>query len=173
MSEPRSHTGPLLLFTMLHSALLWLRRIRHRRGYGIHSPWVFGLVVGVIYESESYYAYSALHSVEGWRLKDLRLLLRLANHFQPEQITLCGVSKELGPWLHAGCRRASITYQPSQQPFVLMQRHDGQKCIITPNCQSTLWHEVQKEGVTLDLYYVGLAYRGLPIPSQHHIINYT
>lgn len=160
-------------FVMIHSALLWLRRIRHRRGYGIHSPWLFGLVVGVIYESEAYYAYSALRPVDGWRLKDLRLLLRLANHFQPERITLCGVSKELGAWLHAGCRHAIVTYQASQQPFILMQRPNGQQCIITHGCHSALWKELQREGVTLDLFYIGLAYRGISIPSQHHIINYT
>lgn len=158
---------------MLHSTLLWLRRIRHRRGYGIHSPWVFSLVVGVIYETEAYYAYSVLPPVQGWRPKDLRLLLRLANHFQPTSITLCGVSKELGPWLHSGCCRASLAFQPSQHPFILMQRPDGQQCIITPDCRSDLWQQLLREGVTLDLYYIGLAYRGISIPSQHHIINYT
>ena len=70
--------------------LRWLRRFRHRRGYGIHSPFAFGFVTGVVYEAGAYYAYAPL--AQKWRgklkgsplrPKDLRLLLRLANFQHP------------------------------------------------------------------------------------------
>lgn len=62
----------------------WLWRIRHRRGYGIHSPFAFGLVTGVIYERGAYYAYAPLRATRAscrcpLRERDDRLMLRLAN----------------------------------------------------------------------------------------------
>ncbi len=69
----------------LRRTLRWLRRFRKRRGYGIHSPYAFAFVTGVVYERDEYYAYKGLerhfrrHAPGGLRLKDVRLLFRLAN----------------------------------------------------------------------------------------------
>ena len=63
----------------------WLKRFRHRCGYGIHSPFAFQFVTGVIYEKGEYYAYDALENLyrqesnHKLRLKDCKLLFRLAN----------------------------------------------------------------------------------------------
>ena len=63
----------------------WLKRFRHRCGYGIHSPFAFQFVTGVIYEKGEYYAYDALENLyrqesnHELRLKDCKLLFRLAN----------------------------------------------------------------------------------------------
>lgn len=71
---------------LLPRCLRWLLRFRHRCGYGIHSPFAFGFVTGVIYESGQYYAYAPLHrcfqeqkAADGLRECDLRLLFRVAN----------------------------------------------------------------------------------------------
>ena len=71
---------------LLLRCLRWLLRFRHRCGYGIHSPFAFGFVTGVIYESGQYYAYAPLHrcfqeqkAADGLRECDLRLLFRVAN----------------------------------------------------------------------------------------------
>ena len=76
--------------------LRWLLRFRHRRGYGIHSPFAFSFVTGVVYEQGTYYAYPELKAMykklrpHGVRLKDGRLLFRLANFAQPHVIGLVG-----------------------------------------------------------------------------------
>ena len=63
----------------------WLKRFRNRCGYGIHSPFAFQFVTGVIYEKGEYYAYDALENLyrqesnHELRLKDCKLLFRLAN----------------------------------------------------------------------------------------------
>lgn len=71
---------------LLSRCLRWLLRFRHRCGYGIHSPFAFGFVTGVIYENGQYYAYAPLHrcfqeqkAADGLRECDLRLLFRVAN----------------------------------------------------------------------------------------------
>ena len=66
----------------------WLRRFRKRQGYGIHSPFAFNLVSGVIYESGEYYCYESLSKLRTnenavLREKDDRLLFRLVNNFSP------------------------------------------------------------------------------------------
>lgn len=76
----------------------WLLRFRKRCGYGIHSPFAFGFVTGVIYEKGEYYAYSSLpkpdHGIDcSFRLKDLRLMFRVMNYQRPA-VCLCLGDKE-------------------------------------------------------------------------------
>ena len=40
--------------------VVWLRRFRHRCGYGVHSPFAFQLIRGVVYERGEFYAYRPL-----------------------------------------------------------------------------------------------------------------
>ncbi len=100
----------------LRRCLNWLCRFRHRCGYGIHSPFAFNFVTGVVYEKGEYYAYDRLqklHAQNGsplssskaaLRRKDLRLLFRLANFQRPARAWLFGASADSAflPWLKAG-----------------------------------------------------------------------
>ena len=80
-----------------------LRKIRHRKGFGVHSPFAYNLITKVIEENYGYYAYQKIEEV--WNTKvgnrltseDLqrcrpisqkygRLLFRLANRFRPDMI---------------------------------------------------------------------------------------
>ncbi len=73
------------LVTHLQRTLRLLRRCDRRAGYGIHSPFAFSFVTGVVYERAPYYGYAALDrftaATPGRRLRqrDYRLLFRLAN----------------------------------------------------------------------------------------------
>lgn len=93
--------------------MLWLRRLPYRRGYGIHSPWAFSLVTGVIYEKENFYSYEELRRQRVSALsreKDDRLLLRLANEAQPSRAVVWGgesVEDSLR-YLKAGCRNCDF-----------------------------------------------------------------
>lgn len=77
----------------------WLLRFRHRCGYGIHSPFAFQWVNGVVYCQEAYYAYAPLsqqRSLLDGQLseKDDQLLFRLANHQKAQRILLVGTHTE-------------------------------------------------------------------------------
>ena len=64
----------------------WCRRIRHRKGYGVHSPSDYFLITSVIYEKLPFYAYQELHELKmnrSYREKVDKLIFRLANYFQP------------------------------------------------------------------------------------------
>lgn len=93
----------------------WLRRFRKRRGYGVHSPFAFDLITGVIYNDEAYYAYERLRQPlavsitrldeydpdSGLTAKDLRLLFRLANWAEPTTLLLRGASPTVEAYITA------------------------------------------------------------------------
>ena len=103
--------------------LRWLMRIRHRCGYGIHSPFAFGFVQSVVFEAGSFYAYPRLDALwagarrEGQtrlRRKDVRLLFRLSNFAQARRGLFCGLDAD-GVALAAlreGCRKTHWSQRP-------------------------------------------------------------
>ena len=95
---------------------IWLCRIRHRRGYGVHSPWAFQFIMGVVNERSHYYAYDSLalqcegNDMRGPSVKVERLLFRLANFVQPRSIVVVGDRlNQSVDYLQAGCRSAKVT----------------------------------------------------------------
>ena len=109
--------------------MLWLRRLPYRRGYGIHSPWAFNLVTGVIYEKESFYAYGVLHRQRTSSLtreKDDRLLLRLANESQPSCAVVWGGEsvEDSFRYLKAGCRSCDYRHLGNGDMDMLRQTLD-------------------------------------------------
>ena len=94
---------------------VWLKRFRYRCGYGVHSPYAFNFITGVIFERGAYYAYEKLDSVYGkgifWsvshRRKCLHFLLRLSNFIRPDFfIADGGVSPAEKSYLSAGSRHS-------------------------------------------------------------------
>lgn len=84
------------LLLCLKRPFIWLSRFRHRCGYGVHSPFAFGLITDVIYEKLPYYAYRSLDGEQkrttvkrGWdkgTVRVNRLLFRLVNRVQPQTV---------------------------------------------------------------------------------------
>lgn len=102
-------------YNLILRASRWLRRFRKRRGYGVHSPFAFDLITGVIYNDEAYYAYERLRQplvasiarldeydpASGLTAKDLRLLFRLANWAEPSTLLLHGASAAVEAYITA------------------------------------------------------------------------
>lgn len=74
----------------------WLKRFRKRCGYGVHSPFAFNFITGVVFEKGEYYAYEKLDKTYGngflWRYshtcKCWHFLFRLANYVRPELLVV-------------------------------------------------------------------------------------
>ena len=77
---------------------IWFLRLRHRCGYGVHSPFAFGFITDVVYERTPYYAYRELAGLHPWWVRWLglypltcrRMLFRLANFVHPRTMLLLG-----------------------------------------------------------------------------------
>ena len=180
---------------IIRNPLVWFRRVRHRRGYGIHSPFAFGLVTQVIYSPGMFYAYRWLDKLHPWyvrsfRLRPLavhRLLFRLANHFQPRLIAAPGLTPVEWNYLHEGCRHATIDpAMPRGIADMLLLRNDepewvthvGEKSLLVVcdlRHNQKLWHTVSANShtrVTFDLYDIGLAFFNPNLQREDYIINW-
>ena len=71
-----------------------VRKIKHRKGFGVHSPFAYSIITEVIEEKLPYYAYRRMNRTYDSKapiaMKVACLLLRLANRFRVRQVAeLC------------------------------------------------------------------------------------
>lgn len=88
------------IYKLSRAGLRLLYKIRHHRGHGIHSPFVFNLVTKVIEEKTPYYKYedvkehiSLCHNNHYKTNKYNRLSFRLVNYFGARHILEIGTEK--------------------------------------------------------------------------------
>lgn len=73
-------------------------RFRHKRGFGVHSPFVFDLITNVIKEKAEYYDFRVVEAQGRIREKErklYRMLFRLADYFSYRKIVFLGLEN---PW---------------------------------------------------------------------------
>lgn len=99
----------------LKKVLIYLSRIRQSLGFGVHSPFVYQLIVDVFYERLPFYAYDSLKKVKavkglpGYSVKINRLLFRLVNYFHPSDIVEFGTGNGLSIiWMSSAKRCHSV-----------------------------------------------------------------
>lgn len=102
----------------LSRPFIWLCRFRHRRGYGVHSPFAFNLIKSVIFEHAPYYKYAALRDAEKQMarregrqvlyetLRVRRLLFRLVNYARPDTVVDFGTLAASALYLRAAREQA-------------------------------------------------------------------
>lgn len=74
-------------------------RFRHKRGYGVHSPFVFDLIINVIKEKAVYYDFVRIEAMGEIREKErklYRLLFRLSDYLTYRHVLCIGVRE---PWV--------------------------------------------------------------------------
>ncbi|MBP3823038.1 MAG: hypothetical protein J6I36_06420 [Bacteroidaceae bacterium] len=95
---------------------IWLSRFRQRKGYGVHSPFAYSFIRGVVLESSAYYAYADLAQLHPWwvrwfRLYPMecrRLLFRLANFSEPRTVVLRTEDEVAKKYIRAAVPRAEV-----------------------------------------------------------------
>ena len=178
---------------------VWLVRFRKRRGYGIHSPFAYAFVRGVVLETWPYYAYERLARLHPWwvrwfRLSPLRcrrLLFRLANYVEPSSFCLLGSMAIEREYIRAAVPSAREVSKPpadfvlistdcqaeaaaiaSQMPENGMMVIEG---IRRDRASTAAWHTLQNAphtGITFDLYTYGIVLFDHHLHKQHYIINF-
>lgn len=112
---------------------LWLKRFRYRCGYGVHSPYAFNFITGVVFERGVYYAYREMDALYGsgllWRYSHqrtcLHFLFRLANFVRPDLFLKdSSVSTAEASYLSAGSRQSQWALRES------LEQIQGQKKIL-------------------------------------------
>lgn len=85
------------IYKLTRTGLKLLYKIRHHRGHGIHSPFVFNLITKVIEEKTPYHAYEDIeYALESAHIrnsslsKEDKLFFRLVNYFSAQHILEIG-----------------------------------------------------------------------------------
>lgn len=104
--------------SQIGSLLVWLRRSRHSRGFGVQSPWAYRFIRYVVNEHYPYYAYDDLSRLyEGYpkQIQKLcRLYFRIANFWQAEQALDYSAASETdiirlyGTFMKRGCKKLEV-----------------------------------------------------------------
>lgn len=143
------------------------RYIRFRKGYGVHSPFAFGLINKVIEEKRAFYVfeeieknYSRQYPSRKFSKKYGRLLFRLVNFFSAKTVLQIGVSEGWqAMYLHAAAHRL----------LVLDEDQDKLDAASKLNCDSKGLHSIPGwdlasvgKGMealgTLDLLYLNVSH---------------
>lgn len=182
----------------IHRSLRWLRRLRNRQGYNVHSPFAFNLITEVIYNDGFFNKYARLYrdtSGSPWLEKDLRLIFRLANHLQVKQAHFKGNAQLLQPLRiatmlaceTAGCDGAPpfdflvLTDIPSPKDWELLigTLQAEAFVVIADICSSSArrkaWkHLLKEESIrqSFDLAYFGFLVLDPRFFKENYIINY-
>ena len=131
----------------------WLRRCGCSRGFGVQSPSAYAFIRYVINEHYPYYAYRELQERLSWFDKrgyqTGRLLLRLANFWQPE---ICIVNEHrFDEYLHAGCRKAKRVEmeQPILKDNQSLKEIRGMKRMMVIDLEKMRMEEVRTQVLPL------------------------
>lgn len=175
---------------------IWLARFRKRRGYGVHSPFAYAFLRGVVFERTPYYAYARLAGLHPWWVRwsrsypmsCRRLLFRLANYVHPRTIAVIGDRPIEQAYLQAAVPSAQLT--PQQGDFIFVANEalphftlpamppSGMVVIegIHRDASSlAAWRRMKDDpqtGVTFDLYDYGLLFFNHNIHKQHYKVNF-
>ena len=174
---------------MLCRQWIWLKRFRHRRGYGVHSPFAFDFLTYVVYERGEYYAYRELKKRYPvvclcgglHRLKCRKFLFRLSNYVHPSLIRIYGHVKEAETaYLAAGCRSAAVWIAPRHWTAVVSR--PSTRCSVcllfgirASKAALRAWNDVKRlpeAVVTFDLYDYGLVFYDRSKQRQDYIVNF-
>jgi len=101
---------------LVHKPWIWLARFRKRKGYGVHSPFAYSFIRGVVLEETPYYAYAPLARLHPWwvrwghfyPMKCRRLLFRLANYAEPRTVLLLTDDPVVRAYVQAAVPRAEL-----------------------------------------------------------------
>lgn len=162
----------------------WLRRCGYCRGFGVQSPSAYAFIRYVINEHYPYYAYQELKErlvhLDRRQHKLGRLLLRLANFWQPE-ISICNDSL-FEDYLHAGCRKVKWVEleHPIQTDHLLLKDNLllneawGKKRMMVINLEKMGMKEVRTQVLPLCddqtmLVLLGNLYREKQGEEWHHL----
>ena len=183
---------------LFFNPLLWLRRFRHRRGYGVHSPFAFGFITGVVYERTPYYAYAELVALHPWWMRlpgfrpiaRCRLLFRLANFAEARTVSLVGSLALEREYVCAAVPSAAVIDGVADFVLVAAERiadavalaaaMSARGMLVVEGIHQSdftraIWKKVEADpntGVTFDLYDYGIAFFDHSLTKQHYVVNF-
>ena len=118
--------------------VVWLRRARYSRGFGVQSPWAYRFIRYVVNEHYPYYKYEQLdkqvNGIDERTRKLCKLYFRLANYQQPHTFVDCyPTSSCYKIYVDAGCQKANyhrITEATSEEELIRLFSNIGEYSML-------------------------------------------
>ena len=118
--------------------IVWLRRVRYSRGFGVQSPWAYRFIRYVVNEHYPYYKYEQLdeqvNGIDKRTRKLCKLYFRLVNYQQPHVFIDCyPVSSCYKNYVNAGCQKAQyykVTKETTEEELLQIFSNAGEYSIV-------------------------------------------
>ena len=125
--------------------VVWLRRARYSRGFGVQSPWAYKFIRYVVNEHYPYYKYKQLdrqvYGLDKRTRKLCKFYFRLANFQQPHTFIDCYPASQCYKiYVNAGCRKTQyykVTEDILQEEYIrLFSEAGGHSMVRIPIAQN-------------------------------------
>ena len=118
--------------------IVWLRRARYSRGFGVQSPWAYRFIRYVVNEHYPYYKYEHLaeqvYGIDKITRKLCKFYFRLANYQQAHTFVDCyPTSSCYKIYVDAGCQKANyhrITEAISEEELIHLFSNIGEYSMV-------------------------------------------
>ena len=118
--------------------VVWLRRARYSRGFGVQSPWAYRFIRYVVNEHYPYYKYEHLaeqvYGIDKTTRKLCKFYFRLANYQQAHTFVDCyPASSYYKIYVDAGCQKANyhrITDATSEEELIHLFSNIGEYSML-------------------------------------------
>ncbi|MFC2674439.1 MAG: hypothetical protein ACFN1E_08560 [Prevotella melaninogenica] len=118
--------------------VVWLRRVRYSRGFGVHSPWAYRFIRYVVNEHYPYYKYEHLaeqvYGIDEITRKLCKFYFRLANYQQAHTFVDCfPTSSCYKIYVDAGCQKVNyhrITDAISEDELIRLFSNIGEYSMV-------------------------------------------
>ena len=148
---------------------IWLKRFRHRKGYGVHSPFAFDFITRIIYNKVSSETRKRLYAeaIKAGR-SESRKVIELLYRLEQEASPFVYVNRPDDPIYINKVYDEQAASMPSKGMFVVygIYRNQGMKEVW-----QQLMHD-ERSGITFDLYELGVILFDKNITKQDYIVNF-
>ena len=142
------------------------RYLRFRKGFGVHSPFAFGLINKVIEEKKPFYAFEEIEayvsnhfSTKGYSQKYGRLLFRLVHFFHAQSVLQIGITNGMSPlYLNAASKHLIILESDMKKvdSTLAFYQMSSPLRVIPGDYEQTLNDAITELGA-LDILYLNIA----------------
>lgn len=157
---------PSLANKTIKRGWVWLKRIRHRKGYGVHSPFAFDFITRVIYGKLSKAERNALRESSKYN-KESKKIIELLHRLEKEASPLIYINQTDPIYINKVYNENADLMSPKGM-MVIYGIYMNQEL-------KQIWQKLvsdNRSGITFDLYYLGIILFDKKITKQDYIVNF-
>ena len=157
---------PFLIFKSVKKGWVWLKRFRHRKGYGVHSPFAYDFITRIIYGKLSKAERRSLYNTSKYKIGP-RKVIELLYKLNKEASLLVYVNQTDPIYINKVYEEKAETMGPKGMMVIYG--------IYLNKEMKQIWQELvsdNRSGITFDLYDVGIILFDKKITKQDYIVNF-